>query len=102
MTTTTQAIDLVQEGVRNWYCDILSYSKKWIATTKLDTFTSEDIIESYRKAKLPEPSEVRVWGAVMRALAREGFIKKAGFREYKNPAGHSKPSRVWKKYKYFF
>lgn len=97
MTGTIQlqlALDRVQDGSRNWYNDCYQFACLFLFT--VDKFSSEDLIESYRHHGNPEPSEVRVWGAVIRKLSQENKIIFQGYQKYKNPKGHCKPSAIWK------
>lgn len=60
----------------------------------VEPFTCEDVRDW---AKLPEPPDRRAWGAVMMSVAKEGWIRKAGYRPHKAPSRHNGISTVWEK-----
>lgn len=88
------SLDQVQDATRNWYQDCLFFALNYI--TMVQSFTSENLIECYEKLGNPKPSEIRVWGAVIRELKSRKLIKHNGFTTYKKPQGHCKPVNVWK------
>lgn len=96
MTQLSLALDRVQERSMNWYSDCFDFALDNFSRLPKQ-FTSEDLIQLYRDANLPEPLETRVWGAVMVKLKRGRLIKPIGFSKYKNPNGHCKPSTIWEK-----
>lgn len=88
------SLDQVQDATRNWYQDCLFFALNYI--TMVQSFTSENMIDCYEKSGNPNPSEIRVWGAVIRELKSRKLIKHNGFTTYKKPQGHCKPVNVWK------
>jgi hypothetical protein len=60
-------------------------------------FSSEEIIEAYKSAPMPEVSEKRVWGAVIKRLKKEGAIEWHSFGVYHGKQGHGKPINIWRK-----
>jgi hypothetical protein len=86
-------IEAVRAAKQNQYLMCYSYSVSWIKDQI--KFTSEDLIAAYEKNGANIPEEKRVWGAVIRELQKNNFIKHAGFSTYKKPCGHSKPINVW-------
>ena len=92
---TSEAIDLVGSGVRNWSDDCYQFAERWIkGNTKY--FTSEDIIHDFEMLHNFRPAEKRVWGHVMRRLSRCGLIEKVGIGVYRGIQGNSRPVNVWK------
>ena len=91
---TQEAIQKVEDNNREYYEKAFSFAEDWIKT-RMKAFTSEDLKKDfYSKGNAP-PAEPRVFGAVIRKLAKEGKIKRQGFEKSKNPTCHSRPQTVW-------
>jgi len=75
-------------GVSRLYLDGLQPGAK---------FTAQDIHRNNIAAKLPAPPDKRAWGAVMRALAKDGLIRSIGFVKSDSPSGHGHPVSQWVK-----
>jgi hypothetical protein len=77
-------------------CQNFAYS--WVKLLpKNRKFTSEDIINAYKKTSMPQPEDYRVFGAVMNAIVKSKIVAFAGFDKYKGKQGHGKPCYVWVK-----
>ena len=87
------AITKVAEAQNNHYLKCFAYAKEFIKTH--ETFTSEDIIDAYVQRGICIPAEMRVFGAVVKELVRQGYLIHFGFSKYKKPSGHSKICNVW-------
>lgn len=97
MTNTTKsAISRAESGRFNFASICYLFARRSVLRRK-NKFTSEDIIKAYHESGLPEPSELRVFGAVMVRLKKEGLIRHAGFGKYKGDQGHCKPTNIWKR-----
>lgn len=61
-------------------------------------FLTEDV-RNYAETNslLPAPPSNKSWGPLTMILAKEGFIRKLGFRSVKNPKAHMAPVSVWVK-----
>lgn len=53
-------------------------------------FTTDDVW-----AQVPQPQEPRALGALIRAAARAGAIRRVGWRESSRPECHSRPVAMW-------
>ncbi len=53
-------------------------------------FTTDDVW-----AALPHPPEPRAIGALIRAAAKAGTIRRVGWRESSRPECHSRPVAMW-------
>ena len=89
-----RALENVLDPIRNWAPDCRRFAEYYIST--VETFTSEDMREAYALTDNPKPVEPRVWGAVMRELARKRRIIPCGWELAKNPISHGRPLRVWR------
>ena len=77
-------------------CQNFGYS--WVKLLpKNRKFTSEDIINAYKKTSMPQPEDYRVFGAVINAIVKSKMVGFAGFDKYKGKQGHGKPCYVWVK-----
>lgn len=77
-------------------CQNFAYS--WVKLLpKNRKFTSEDVINAYKKTSMPQPEDYRVFGAVINAIVKSKIIAFAGFDKYKGKQGHGKPCYVWVK-----
>jgi hypothetical protein len=77
-------------------CQNFAYS--WVKLLpKNRKFTSEDIINAYKKTSMPQPDDYRVFGAVINAIVKSKIVDFAGFDKYKGKQGHGKPCYVWVK-----
>lgn len=95
---TEKAIETVKQNNKQFYLHALSFAREWVKN-RFVKFSSEDLRDSYYKLN-PKPREERIWGAVINALKKEGLIRFHSYQQYKNPAGHSRPSAVWISYDY--
>ncbi len=85
-----------QGGSHYKICQNFAYS--WVKLLpKNRKFTSEDIINAYKKTSMPQPEDYRVFGAVMNAIVKSKMVGFAGFDKYKGKQGHGKPCYVWVK-----
>lgn len=93
LQTTDEAIETVKENNYGYYELGLNFAVKWVAE-KMQPFTSEDLSKDMYLI-LGVPDEVRVLGAIIRQLSKEGRIKFNGYSKYKAKQGHGKPVTVW-------
>jgi deoxyribodipyrimidine photolyase len=85
-----------QGGSHYKICQNFAYS--WVKLLpKNRKFTSEDIINAYKKTSMPQPEDYRVFGAVMNAIVKSKIVAFDGFDKYKGKQGHRKPCYVWVK-----
>ena len=57
------------------------------------------LVEEVRLASMyiiPEPPSLRAWGSIVIRAAREGLVKKVGYKAVKNPRAHQTPATLWK------
>ena len=59
-------------------------------------FMTEDVRVWSDKLGLPKPPDQRAWGAVASRLAKEGYIKPAGYEKQRSATCHRSPKTVWK------
>ena len=93
LQTTDEAIETVKENNYGYYELGLNFAFKWVAE-KMQPFTSEDLSKDMYLI-LGVPDEVRVLGAIIRRLSKEGRIKFNGYVKYKALQGHGKPATQW-------
>lgn len=93
LQTTDEAIETVKENNYGYYELGLNFAVKWVAE-KMQPFTSEDLSKDMYLI-LGVPNEVRVLGAIIRKLSKEGRIKFNGYVKYKALQGHGKPATQW-------
>lgn len=93
LQTTDEAIETVKENNYGYYELGLNFAIKWVAE-KMQPFTSEDLSKDMYLI-LGVPDEVRVLGAIIRKLSKEGRIKFNGYVKYKALQGHGKPATQW-------
>lgn len=90
----SEALENVVDPIRNWAPDCRRFAEQYIRS--VETFTSEDMREAYGLTDNPVPVEPRVWGAVLRELARKRRILPCGWVLARNPISHGRPLRVWR------
>ena len=64
------------------------------------TTEGEFMTEDIRKASegiIPEPPSLRAWGGIVRRAAKNGIIKRVGYRSVSNNKAHCTPASVWVK-----
>jgi hypothetical protein len=61
-----------------------------------DEFLIEDV-RNEAEGILPEPPSKRAWGSIAVKAAKEGHIRKIGYKEVTNPKAHKTPATLWKK-----
>lgn len=86
-------LESVSSSINNQFYSCYFFALNWIRQNR--DFTSEDLITAYNHSGNPIPKEVRVWGAVIKALKKAKFIRNNGFGVYKKPCGHAKPVNIW-------
>jgi len=91
---TQKAIDQVQQNNLQYFNEVLNFASDWVKT-KFKAFSSEDLKKDYYSLGNQEPIEPRVYGAVFRALSKQGLILKNGFELSKNPICHCRPQQLW-------
>lgn len=87
-----QSIDSANSAVKNWsdiaYGFLLGYARSH----------NEFMIEDMRNASVglvPEPPSNRAWGGIAVRAAKNGIIKRKGFRSVKNVKAHRTPATLW-------
>lgn len=93
-----KSIKQAQEAKANHFLNCFNFAVKWIKKTNLTKFSSEDIIDAYEATNEPKPAEKRVWGSVMRELAKAKVIRFKEYGIYKKLSGHAKPIYIWQKF----
>ena len=76
------------------YAALLRYVK-YLAKDGRD-FTAEDVRACCQGITVDEPRDRRAWGHIMLRGARDGIIRKSGYREHKDPSRHNGISITWK------
>lgn len=93
LQTKEEAIQTVEDNNKEYYELGLNFAIKWVAE-KMQPFTSEDLSADMYLI-LGVPNEVRVLGAIVRRLSKEGRIRFNGYSKYRAKQGHGKPVTVW-------
>jgi hypothetical protein len=87
-----EALEQVAQGESSAWVDTLRDMVVLVAREK-EEFTSDDVWRWLAEL----PSEPRILGSVMSALAKEGLIEKTGtYRKSKRPECHARPLAVWR------
>ena len=58
-------------------------------------FLTEDVREYAEQHGVPIPPSKRAWGGIVIRAAKEGLIKKIGYRNTTNPKSHATPATEW-------
>ncbi len=90
----TESLEAVKQAKRNYYLQCYEFAKNFIKN--VETFTNEDITDEYEKLPNYQPSEKRVWGAVINELKKNGLIEFHSFVKFRGSQGHSRPVYKWK------
>lgn len=98
MTKKEKAIEASKTNPKNYYLDCYSFALHWVKNTTKKTFSSEDIIDDFKRISKLAINDFRVFGAVIRELVKDKLISHYGYAKYKNKSGHGKPTNVWIKY----
>ena len=86
-----EAVDAVANAHPEWR-DRFRKCVKQVANGRRP-FTTDTVLSLF--PELEECKEKRVFGAVMLALAREGYLKPLGYAESTRKASHARPKRQW-------
>lgn len=94
---------LRDQGIKKALDNANSHHDKWseIAYRFLTDYIrtrSEFMVEEIRQASegtVPEPPSRRAWGGIVVRAAKNGVIKRCGFRNVTNPKAHSTPATLW-------
>lgn len=81
---------------RNW--STMAY--EYLVNVFIKHHRGEFMCEQVRKqceGVVPNPPELKSWGAIFRRAANEGRITKTGYRKVANIKAHSTPASVWKR-----
>lgn len=89
-----QAVDHANRVEPKWSEMAYSYLKIYILIPHHTEFMAEDV-RKYGKHYIPEPPSNRAWGAIFVRAAKEGLIRRKGFRNVKNAKAHCTPATVW-------
>jgi len=87
-------LNQVAEPIANNFNDIVVFATEWVKGNKTP-FTSEQIRQSYEDAKLPEPKNPKVWGAVIKSLSNKNLIRFVGYGKAGKKSSHSRPISIW-------
>ncbi len=85
--------DNADDKVDGWSETAFLFLKEYIQTQD-KPFMAEDVRTS-DQCGVPNPPNKRAWGAILVRAAREGLIKRIGFKETKNPWAHRTPASLW-------
>ena len=100
-----KAVELRDEGIRIASDNSESHHPKWneLAFDELRRLVEQlepypFMAEEIRMiANVPIPPSKRAWGAVFLRAAKEGLIRRVGYRETSNPLAHRTPATLWSK-----
>lgn len=90
----TEAIDRVERGSVRWIDQARPVLLE--VARSVEAFTTDRIEWELNRRGIPEPSEPRAYGALMRSAARDGWISKSD-RVVPSviPRNHRRPKAVW-------
>ena len=88
-----QAKEHADSVFQDWSDRAFEFLKEFISLSEYP-FMAEDVRTS-ADCNIPEPPSKRAWGAVILKAAREGIIRRVGYRETQNPAAHRTPATLW-------
>ena len=93
-----KAINHANGELENWSEEAYGFLKNFIEASKqshVNTFMTEHARSESKYFNIPDPPSSRAWGGIILRAAREGLIRKVGFREVSNPKAHCTPATVW-------
>lgn len=79
--------------IDGWSQQAFDFLKEFISFQEAP-FMAEDVWMS-AECDVPEPPSKRAWGAIIARAARQGLIRRVGYRETKNPWAHKTPATLW-------
>ena len=95
-TGIARALDHAERVNTNWRDEAAAFARGYINGTGIGhVFTAETLIEAANDS-VPAPPDGRAWGGIIQSFARNGVIKRAGFRFSENAAHHGAPKTLWK------
>jgi hypothetical protein len=59
-------------------------------------FTAENVRAFATEKGLPEANDQRAWGSIFQRAAKEGLIRKLGYRQAEGRACHMHPVTLWR------
>lgn len=68
-----------EHDMPGWIDDAVLYARQFAVEHRHDKFLAEDLRYWATKQGLPQPPELRVWGAVIRAASKAGYIARVGY-----------------------
>lgn len=89
-------LNQVVKPVKNHFDECMDFASRFVIEAS-SPFCSEEIIEAYKTAGLPDVKESRVWGAVVKSLKKKGMIEFDSYGVYHGKQGHGKPINIWKR-----
>lgn len=89
-----RAVDHADSVIPAWSDQAYNFLKSF--TRESAEFLTEDVRRA-AVGKLPDPPNLKAWGAVIIRAAKEGLIKNAGYRKAKHARSHQRPSTLWKR-----
>jgi len=86
------AMDHADYHIDNWSGKAFEFLKQFIQENK--EFMAEEV-RIASKNIVAEPPNNRAWGGVIVRAARQGLIKRKGFRNVTNTNAHCTPATLW-------
>jgi hypothetical protein len=89
--STAHADDCQTDWSSTAYLLLRNFIRKYDAN-----FTAEQVRAWAHAKGLPMPPDGRAWGSVFTRVAKEGLIRKLGYRQAEGRACHMHPVTLWK------
>ncbi len=91
MTAAVEHADAVEPS---WSDDALKAIWRYALTNAV--FAIEDVKEHAYANGLPEPPAGGSWGAPTKKAAKQGYIRRDGYRVSTNPSRHAQDVKLWR------
>jgi hypothetical protein len=91
-----RAADHAEAEAPGWSDRALDYVHRYLREHPGKPVIAAEVRTLVHAQGLDLPPSPYAWGAVMRAAARRGWIKRDGFTNYGDATTHTQPVTVWK------
>ena len=92
-----EAIEAVTTPPANHFDKIVEWSVRWAKNNSGQNFTSETLRIFFEIANDNlRPAEPRVYGAVIKAMQKQGLIERIGYVSAANKQAHHRPISLWR------
>lgn len=87
------AINHADDVCDNWGELAFQFFVNYARNSKVPFMTNDAVMAS--NGIIPEPPDLRSWGAIAVRAVKSGYISRTGYGEVKNPKHHAAPKSLW-------